>query len=177
MIALEFHKTVIVPGLTFMTVMLGPAHGDTKWEDDARARVLLNAMAGQETGWQNIPQLGDGPGRGPWQLGEDTCDDLFRNPTSSLLMRKICQALNIPPVDAYSHLLAQPRLSVALSRLDLLCNLHALPNVGAQAAAWAYYVDTWRPGDPRPTHWPACYQAAVSADNQLFGETPHVITS
>ena len=71
MIALEFHKTVVVPGLTFMTVMLGPAHGDTKWEDDARARVLLNAMAGQETGWQNIPQLGDGPGRGPWQLGEE----------------------------------------------------------------------------------------------------------
>ena len=94
MIALEFHKTVVVPGLTFMTVMLGPAHDDANWEDDARARVLLNAMAGQETGWQNIPQLGGGPGRGPWQLGEDTCDDLFRNPTSSLLMRKICQVLN-----------------------------------------------------------------------------------
>jgi len=164
MTSASFLATTLAPGLSFLTATVGPTPPDT----DA-ARLLLLAIAGQESGWQNIPQGGGGPGRGPWQFEPETCKELMFNPESAAFYTKICMALSIVPSRTYDGLLAHPNLAVSLARLDLWCNPNPLPEVGDQEAAWEYYLETWRPGSPGPDRWPANYQAAMAA-MKLTGE-------
>lgn len=160
MTAAEFAKTILIPGLDFLAATVGmrPPNSD-------EAKVLLLAIAGQESGWQNIPQGGGGPGRGPWQFEPETCEELRFNPASDLYYARVCIKLNIAPALTYNALIAHPNLAVALARLDLWCDPELLPAIGAEQAAWMAYLRIWRPGKPRPHDWPANYSAAMAALN------------
>ncbi len=167
---LDFHKTILVPGLRFLTAATGQKPDGINWEDDEKARVLLLAIAGQETGWRNIEQENGGPGRGPWQLERETCYEVLHNPVSAIRLRKavITHWPNPTDLDLYRALLGEPTLSVVIARLDLFCNSHPLPVISDQNNAWTYYLSTWRPGQPRPGHWADNYHAALAADHNFI---------
>ena len=166
----EFHRTVLVPGLTKMTAVIGPKPHGGNWENEARARIFLSAIAGQETNWQNVAQIGGGPGRGFWQDESETCWDLVDNPISAKFMKAMCVAFNLQlDGDAiYAALLTNPLLEVIVSRLDPYCDPRPLPYTLKDA--WTLYTSIWRPGDPEPERWSASYKAALIADQQCF---PH----
>lgn len=165
MTAAEFAKTIMIPGLDFLAATVGmrPPNRD-------EAKVLLLAIAGQESDWQNIPQGGGGPGRGPWQFEPETCKELMFNPASATFYTAVCMATNTVPSRTYDAILGSPDLAVALARLNLWCDPEPLPAIGAEQAAWVAYLRIWRPGKPRPHDWPANYSAAMAALN-LAGAT------
>jgi len=92
----DVHPLHAQPGVAFLAAALGRS------AEQSEARVLLCAIAGQETGWQNIPQGGGGPGRGPWQFESETCEELIFNPASHAWMIDICRALGLPTSQAPS---------------------------------------------------------------------------
>lgn len=157
----DFLTTILVPGLTWLTETVGP-----KPPASPEARLLLLAIAGQESGWQNIAQSGGGPGRGPWQFEPETCRELMFNPASDFMFDKICMALNVVPSRCYVSLMSQPNfnLAVSLARLDLWCDPHALPPYGDEDAAWTAYLRIWRPGAPSRDRWATVYPEALAAD-------------
>jgi hypothetical protein len=131
----------------------------------AEVQVLLLAIAGQESAWQNIGQSGGGPGRGPFQFEPETCLEILNNVATSRPAEIVCAALSVAPTEGavYSQIIAQPSLATAFARLDLYANPRPLPQLGDRQGAWLYYMDTWRPGKPRPDDWPVNYQAALAA--------------
>jgi len=172
----SFLQTILISGLQFMTTTLGPKPGITiNWENDDQARLLLSAIAGQESNWQNISQGDGGPGRGFFQDEPETCGEVLDNTVSSAMMHRICAALDIPATESavYASLLANPRLQVALGRLDLLCDPYALPTYGDAAGALETYIRVWGPGaiteggsraEAERTRWTGNYAAALAAD-------------
>ena len=156
-----FLTQTLRPGLTWLASVAGPVPPTSE-----EAQVLLLAIAGQESGWQNIAQEGGGPGRGPWQFEPETCRELMFNPASEAAHTKVCMALGIVPSRAYGAILSEPNLAVAFARLDLWCDPHPLPALGDQDGAWEYYLRCWRPGIPRPDDWGANYHAALAAITQ-----------
>lgn len=162
-----FLSSVLVPGLKFLTATVGPKPGVAlSWEDDAPARLLMLAIPGIESLWSNVAQSGGGPGRGFYQDESETCGEVLNNRSSSVMMHKVCAALDIPATEAaiYAELLARPELQVALGRLDIWCSPQALPAYGDAHAGWLAYDQTWRPGDPHPAIWDSVYAQALAAD-------------
>jgi hypothetical protein len=168
-----FLSTVLVPGLTWMTSIVGPKPGLTvDWQDDAPARLLLCTIAGQESAWENVQQGGDGPGRGYFQFEPETCGELLVNSVSHAMMFKVCAALKIEATETvvYGALLADPKLQVAMARFDLWCDRAPLPAYGDEMAAWETYLRIWRPGKPSLERWSGNYLAALTAD-QTWSKT------
>jgi hypothetical protein len=155
----DFNTNFLAPGLTWFaaTVPTVPVTLDV--------HVLLLAIAGQESDWNNIRQSGGGPGRGWFQFESETCLEILENPATRLYAHAVCSALNVAATEfvVYSSLMTQPRLQVAFARLDLWANPHPIPKAGDQGAGWIYYDDTWRPGSPRPELWPDKYESAMKA--------------
>jgi hypothetical protein len=164
----EFLSLVVVPGLRFMTATLGPKPGTTiKWEDEAAARLLMLAFAGQETRWTNEQQFGGGPGRGPWQFEPPTCGLILRNPVSAAMASEICAATGIAATEAavYGALLTHPvQLALPFARLDTLCDPRPLPPYSNAQAGWESYEREWNPGRPRPLYWANVYARSLVAD-------------
>lgn len=161
MTAAEFLATTLDPGLQFLSATVGqkPPNSDA-------VRVLMTAIAGQESGWDNVQQGGDGPGRGFFQMEPPTCGLILRNPTSSGMAAKICAALKTAATQevVYAGLLIDPAgMAVSFARLDLWCDPHPLPALGHEQGAWDYYLRCWGPGKPGPDRWPANYEAAMAA--------------
>jgi hypothetical protein len=166
-IASDFLTQTLDPGLSWMTNILGPRPPVSD-----SVRVLMLAIPGQESGWQNISQGDGGPGRGPYQFEPETCRELQFNPVSEALYTKICIAMPIVPSTVYGSLIAHPFLAVAMARLDLWCDPHPLPAIGDEEGAWDCYVRVWRPGavaaggqsatDARQ-RWSYNYPAALAA--------------
>jgi len=164
-----FLTGTLLPGLRFLTAAIGPKPGGetVNWEDDAAGRLALLAFAGQETNWQNVAQIGGGPGRGPWQLGETTCADVMYNLPSEQMVLKVCAAAGILPTPPtiYDALMTHPlTIGVALPRLLLRCDDNPLPAYGDEDACWACYLRVWRPGSPSRQRWSVVYPQALAAD-------------
>jgi hypothetical protein len=163
----DFLTQTLVPGLTWMTTVIGNKPGAGAWQDDAAGRLELLAFAGQETGWTNEAQIDGGPGRGPWQVGETTCADVLYNPASEQMVLKLCTAAGVLPTPPtiYAALMAQPwALGVAIPRMILWCDDAALPAYGDEDACWTAYLRVWRPGAPSRTRWSVVYPQALAAD-------------
>jgi|ERR1700722_13219251 len=154
-----FNSTILAPALTWFAGLVPSV------PVEATARVLLLAIAGQESGWQDVQQGGGGPGMGPWQFETETCLEILNNAATKDAALAVCKALEVVPseVGVYRQLLAQPNLACAFARLDLWANPRPLPAVGDHHDAWVYYLATWRPGRPGPDRWPGNYQAAMTA--------------
>ena len=157
----NFLAQVLIPDLAWLEQMVGPIPPASR-----EARILLLAIPGQESLWQNVQQFGGGPGRGFYQDEPETCGLVLNNAASSAMMHKVCAALDVPATEAaiYSTLLIQPKLQVALSRGDLWCDPRPLPAYGDARAAWIYYKRDWGPGDPHPAIWDGIYAQAIAAD-------------
>lgn len=128
------------------------------------ARVLLLAIAGQESGFAHRRQTGQGPARGLWQFEQPGLRGVLRHPASSEYAEHVCATLLYQDrrhYELHEALEHNDILACAIARLLLWTDPQPLP--GDAAGAWELYLRTWRPGRPHPERWPANYAAAMTA--------------
>lgn len=132
-----------------------------------QARLLLLAIALQESGCRTRRQAGNGPARSLWQ-GEVTggmCYGVLRHRLTGPVARGLCDDRDCPPDprSVWQRIEVDDVLAAGLARLLLFSDPAPLPDIGDVDGAWAYYLRTWRPGRPRPEHWPGHYAEALQA--------------
>lgn len=133
---------------------------------DDRARVLMMAIAGQESAWQYRRQIG-GPARGFWQFEKGGgLDGVAR--TSPAAMKALCDWCLVPYDNmavVFEALAWHDVMAAGLARLLLWADPAPLPAVGEVQAGWDYYERNWRPGAPHPEVWPGRYGTAMGQVN------------
>ena len=133
----------------------------TQIKPDNRARVLVLAIAGQESAWQDRRQVG-GPARSFWQFEQGGgVTGLFTVCPNKL--KVVCAELAIPfnRNDVFEAMAWNDVLAAAMARLLLWTDAAPLPAVGDVMEGWGYYRRNWRPGAPHPEIWPARYGTAM----------------
>lgn len=132
--------------------------------DSPSARVQLLAIALQESGLAHRAQIG-GPARGLWQFEMGGCRGVLSHPASTALATKVARDMcGASTADAvYDDLSQDDILACCMARLLLWTDPQPLPVLGDVDAAWGYYKRNWRPGRPRPEHWPDNYRLAMGA--------------
>jgi hypothetical protein len=135
------------------------------------ARVMLLAIGLQESRFLHRVQLPrrrggpPGPARGYWQFEQGGgVKGVLSHPASSRLAMEACAARDIRPnaPTVWAKLAEDDVLAAIFARLLLFTDAMPLPPIGAEAAAWAYYIRNWRPGSPHPQTWSALYDSAVA---------------
>lgn len=131
--------------------------------DSPPARALIIAIGLQESRFEHRRQAGGGPARGFWQFerGGGT-RGVLEHEASKPLARAVLTTLRYEPGECFDALAHNDVLACAFARLLLWTHPSALPT--SAAGAWAYYLDTWRPGRPRPQTWQANYALALAAE-------------
>jgi hypothetical protein len=132
--------------------------------DSPEARVLLLAIALQESGLRTRTQDGNGPARGLWQFERGGVLAVLNNSASLQASRDLCHAFAVAPIpsDVYYTLPHDDLFACGMARLMLWCDPHPLPALGDADDAWVCYQKNWGPGKPRPQDWPANYAAALA---------------
>jgi hypothetical protein len=130
-----------------------------------KARVLVLAICGQESNWTDRRQLG-GPARGYPQfelLGGVA--ELFQ--VTPRQLSAVCASLDIPfhPGDVFEAMAWNDTLAISMARFLLWQDPAALPAVGAEQAAYDYYIRNWRPGMPSRQRWGNVYQQSRTLVN------------
>jgi hypothetical protein len=170
----DFLAAILDPGLAWCAALSG-------WHipSDDRARVLMLAIAGQESNWTARVQGGNGPAHSFWQMERmGGVNGVLSDRETHILAYDACAAADVPPVATNVWgLFATEKgdnLAVAFARLLLWSDPTPIPAVGNVSAAANYYRRNWRPGKYRPNDWPRNYGAAVVAVNEanLKGKTP-----
>lgn len=137
--------------------------------NDDRARVMLLAIALQESGLTHRAQVVDGGGKGPargfWQFEKNGVLGVLKHPMSEPFAAKLCfdVALPVEVEPVWQRLEDDDVLACAFARLLLFTDRAPLPQVGEDLLSWQYYVRNWRPGKPHPTRWPGNYRRAREA--------------
>jgi len=154
----QFRDRILDPGLYIASPLIDIAVTD-------EARLLLMAIAGQESAWTERTQT-DAPnlGRSFWQFEQGGCNALATNVTTEPKLAELLDALEIPYTLPMIHAVVawNDPLAVGMARLLLYADPHPLPAVGDQDGAWSCYLRCWQPGTPRPDDWPANYQTATT---------------
>lgn len=138
--------------------------------DSERARVMLWAIGLQESRLTARRQMVGSPPKpvgaaaGLWQFerGGGVKGVLSHAATKAHAVA-LCQERGVTatPQAVWEALQVDDVLAAGFARLLLWSDPSALPAVGDQAAAWALYVRTWRPGKPHHQTWGALYAQAV----------------
>lgn len=139
---------------------------DMPW--NANARVLLLAIAGQESNWSHREQIG-GPARSYWQMEVEAVQEVM---TRTTFMPDVCALLDVPAEYhvVYHAIAYQDVLAAWCARALLWLDPAPLPAVGDVQGAWDYYQRNWRPGKPGPDRWPSVYaQAAAALEPSTLG--------
>ena len=135
--------------------------------DSPMARVMMVAIALQESNLSARRQGGGGPARGFHQFERGSRDNrggvwgVFNHRATRDIARDACERLHIRPVYDSAHIALEfcDPLDLALSRLLLWTLPQALPET--EADGWRQYREAWRPGRPRVEAWPANWRRAV----------------
>jgi len=125
------------------------------------ARVMIMAIAGQESAWSHRRQVG-GPARSYWQFERHGgVAELFQKTPKQL--RALCDYWDIPQLadDVFEAMAWHDPLACAMARLLLWQDKAALPELGAKDHAWDYYIRNWRPGMPHRSAWDGNYNQAM----------------
>lgn len=150
-----FFKNIVEPTIQLMAAELSIPATDS-------ARVLLMAIAGQESNWSHRTQVG-GPARSYWQfeLGGGVVA-VFS--ATQRQIRAVCDTLDVPcsPAVVFEAMAWNDVVACAMARLNLWRDPAPLPAVGDKDAAWNYYRRIWAPGAPHPELWPAVYDQALA---------------
>ncbi len=143
--------------------------------DSQAARVMLLAIGMQESGlahrYQVLSGGGKGPARGLMQFEKGTRESrggvwgLYLHRSSHEYLRLLCRNRDVSfdPAAIWQRLEDDDVLAFACGRLMLWTDSSPLPSIGEPKAAWECYERVWRPGKPRPDHWPQNYAMAMSA--------------
>ncbi len=144
---------------------------DTKQYLTSReAEVLLLAIAIQESSLQHRRQI-RGPARSFWQIEPPTYKDtLLRYTPLLMFVNDLEIGVNTvnTAIDASYAMRYNDALACACARGILRLNPKPLPDVGDEDGAWDYYLESWRPGKPRPGSWHQAYEGSL--------DMPHVTT-
>jgi hypothetical protein len=160
--ATEFHSTILLPNLATVS-LIAPELTDTP-----ASRLMLLAIAGQESDWTHRIQSGNGPAHSFWQMerGGGVHGVLHHSVTGPIL-RRATVALQVAPDEvAIWGMMASPAgdaLSTLMARLLLWSDSRALPIVDDEEDAYTYYIDNWRPGRPSRSRWAGVYPEALDA--------------
>jgi hypothetical protein len=153
-----FFTGIVEPTLQWMAVSpgIGVPVSDS-------ARVLVMAIAGQESRWAARRQVG-GPARSYWQFeAGGGVAGLFRVMPRQL--GAVCAACDVAfdAATVFEAMAWHDTLACAMARLLLWSDPAPLPAVGDRADGWQCYLRTWRPGVPRPESWAGVYAQALAA--------------
>lgn len=140
--------------------------------DTPQVRLLLLSIGLQESRFnarfQALNGGGKGPARGFWQfeLGTKATKGgvfgVYLHSASHELLRLLCRDrdCNFDPAAIWSAVEGDDVLAAGVARLMLLTNPKPLPACGDEDCAWNYYLQTWRPGQPKRDSWPLLYAMA-----------------
>jgi len=126
-----------------------------------QSRVLLMAIAGQESNWSERRQSG-GPALGYWQFEQSGVTGVLAGVSSGAVLRSILATLDLDATEVWLAVQYNDPLACAVARLCLWNDVAPLPAVGDIDQAWDYYFVNWRPGKPDRNRWDAAYATAVS---------------
>jgi hypothetical protein len=155
-----FHLRCVEPGLALLP----------KYMDRPEARVMLVAIAGQESDWTYRKQLGQGTALGYLQFERIGLQGVMqKEPNYS---RALLDTNDIPIQLAFAALQYHDPVACAFGRLLLLTDPAPLPAIGEEQVAWEYYLRLWRPGKPRPDVWPGNYRMALRTVMQAPAPAP-----
>jgi hypothetical protein len=155
-------STAIRPGLA----LLPPAM------DTREAHVEMLAIGLQESRFTARrqhpirPGMPYGPANGFWQFERGGgVKGVLLHRASRDYARIVCDArgVNSDARSVWEALAEDDVLAAAFSRLLLFTDPKPLPAIGAEYAAWQYYLRNWRPGKPHRQTWGDCYAKAVRA--------------
>lgn len=155
----ELYRDILNPSLDLLAKIGGPKR-------DLRADVLLIAIAGQESNWESRVQHGNGPAHGLWQFERlGGVAGVLGDARTCLQARALCKRRGVMPEPraVWNRLTEDDVLAAGFARLLLFTDPRSLPPIGEQDGAWRVYLKCWRPGKPRPDHWPRNYRAAMAA--------------
>lgn len=156
-----FFERIVEPTLQSMaaSASIGIAASDS-------ARVLVMAIAGQESRWVARRQIG-GPARSYWQFEKGGgVAGLFRVVPRQLAA--VCAACDVTfdAATVFEAMAWHDTLACAMARLLLWSDPAPLPAVGDKDAGWQYYLRNWRPGAPHPESWAGVHDRALAAVGQ-----------
>lgn len=146
---------VIRPGLDLLPSKMGTREAE---------QMVLSVML-QESGLATRQQYNGGPARGLAMFERNGVRGVMGHPATKDLARKLCGARGCPATEysVYLALAGDDLLATGFARLLLWTDPEPLPRLGERDEAWHLYQRCWRPGKPRPEHWPAHYAAALAA--------------
>lgn len=125
------------------------------------ARVMLLAIALQESGLRARVQSGGGPARGLWQFERGGgCAGVLRHEASRDLAHSLCEEAGIEPSASALHaaLMFDDLLACRMARLLLWTDPEPLPV--DRLGGWRLYIRVWKPGKERVTTWPNHFDKA-----------------
>jgi hypothetical protein len=140
--------------------------------DSIQAKVMMMAIALQESQLTARRQGGNGPARGLWQFELGTAAShggvwgIYLHDASRYWLHDACERLAIPfePVAIWRALETSDTLAAISARLLLFTDSAKLPALDDPKGAWDLYAKrTWRPGKPHPEKWPKNHAQAVKA--------------
>lgn len=154
----------IAPGVALEHIIAPALARMPQRMNSTAARVMLLAIALQESGLRTRVQTRSGPARGLWQFeARGGVRGVLRDTETSAMARELCEAACVEPEQGAVHraLVDDDRLACQFARLLLWADPEPLPV--SEVPAWEYYLRTWRPGRPRPSKWSANWRAARDA--------------
>lgn len=130
--------------------------------DTPAARMMLYAIAMQESTMIYRRQVPTGPARGLWQFeAGGGVRGVLTHKSSRFWARSALQARSISAdtKTAWAALETDDVLAAIFARLLLFTDPRPLPAVhpSSGGAAWDYYIRNWRPGKPHRDRWNASF--------------------
>lgn len=133
--------------------------------DSKAARILMAAIALQESNFEFRKQIPSGIARGLWQFERGGgVKGVLLHQSSKQYALKACEKEMVKPTadDVYLAITENDALAAAFARLLLWTDPRPIPLDEKQA--WDYYIRNWRPGKARPEHWAKNWRLA----NELY---------
>lgn len=126
------------------------------------ATVMLLAIGLQESRFKHRRQI-NGPARGFWQFEIAGVRGVMEHHATRGVAAQVLSALEYGDDVEQIHgaLEHNDVLAAAFARLLLWTHPRPLPVSGTEA--WDYYLETWRPGRPRPASWDTAWSSAMHA--------------
>lgn len=152
-------RAVILPALASAAAAV-----DEPRLQDPRAALLLTAIAIQESDLRWEKQHPTGPARSWWQIEPMTGGRAMYRATVRLGARWCDLLADHGLAGPLGQALEDdPTAACIAARLLLWHDPLRLPDLGDEPGGWACYERVWRPGKPRPQHWPRAYVEAMDA--------------
>lgn len=136
--------------------------------DSEKARVMLRAIALQESRMKHRWQVVDGGGKGPaiglWQFERNGgVRGVLEHRASKNIAHSICLSRSVvpEPKPVWLALETDDVLAACFARLLLWTDPSPLPPIGDEQAAWNTYIKNWRPGRPHRHTWDEFYALSV----------------